>query len=103
MDAELMQLMARFKLKLLRILSVKVDTYRFVAEREYAMEILAIADQSEDEDLIVLAMQVSDYLGFLAPAPAAANIQPAVLKKAAAQPIAPKPEDTKRYTFGARG
>ena len=103
MDAELMQLMARFKLKLLRILSVKVDTYRFVAEREYAMEILAIADQSEDEDLIVLAMQVSDYLGFLAPAPAAASAQPAMLKKAAAQPTAPKSEDTKRYTFGARG
>ncbi len=103
MDAELMQLMARFKLKLLRILSVKVDTYRFVAEREYAMEILAIADQSEDEDLIVLAMQVSDYLGFLAPAPAAASIQPAVLKKAAAQLAAPKPEGAKRYTFGARG
>ncbi|MHB1230643.1 MAG: hypothetical protein ACYCY3_10095 [Halothiobacillus sp.] len=95
MDTELMQLMARFKLKLLRTLSLKVDTYRFVAERDYAMGILAIADQSEDEDLIILAMQVSNYLGWLdttqvpASAKQTADNSPAV--------------DTKRYTFGARG
>jgi hypothetical protein len=103
MDAELMQLMARFKLKLLRTLTVKVDTYRFIAERDYAMEVLAIADQSEDEDLIVLAMQVSDYLGLLEPVPSAASA-----KQAAANPPEPRHKtpavvDTKRYIFGARG
>lgn len=100
MDAALMQLMARFKLKLLRTLAVKVDTYRFIAERAYAMDVLAIADQSEDEDLIILAMQVSDYLGFLEP--------PATGKAPATQSPAtprnsPAPADAKRYTFGARG
>ncbi len=103
MDAELMQLMARFKLKLLRTLTVKVDTYRFIAERDYAMAVLAIADQSEDEDLIVLAMQVSDYLGFLAPPPSAASAPPAAVKAPAPRDEAPAQSNSKRYLFGARG
>ncbi|OZB75789.1 MAG: hypothetical protein B7X37_01160 [Halothiobacillus sp. 14-55-98] len=99
MEAELMQMMARFKLKLLRVLSVKVDTYRFVADREYAMAILKTADQSEDEDLLVLSMQVSDYLGLLEtpeiPEPA---------KKPKSTPgKAPDDEKKDRYLFGARG
>lgn len=99
MEAELMQMMARFKLKLLRVLSVKVDTYRFLADREYSIAILKTADQSEDEDLLVLSMQVSDYLGFLETpeVPDAAN----KLKPKSA----PLPDEEKkdRYLFGARG
>lgn len=101
MDAELMQLMARFKLKLLRVLSVKVDTYRFLADREYAMSILKTADQSEDEDLLVLAMQVSDYLGLLqTPEPTEAEIKPRTKTAPAPEPEKKKEE---RYLFGARG
>jgi hypothetical protein len=99
MEAELMQLMARFKLKLLRVLSVKIDTYRFIADKEYAMAILKTADQSEDEDLLVLSMQVSDYLGLLE-VPGA----PVIASKAKVN-VAPEPrvEKKDRYLFGARG
>jgi len=99
MEAELMQLMARFKLKLLRVLSVKVDTYRFLADREYAMAILKTADQCEDEDLLVLSMQVSDYLGLLETptVPEAAN------KPAPKSEPVPDKEKKERYFFGARG
>ncbi|HQS02181.1 MAG: hypothetical protein B7Y07_02260 [Halothiobacillus sp. 24-54-40] len=103
MDAALMQLMARFKLKLLRTLAVKVDTYRFIAERAYAMDVLAIADQSEDEDLIILAMQVSDYLGFLEPPATAATGKAPATQSPATPRNSPAPADAKRYTFGARG
>lgn len=97
MEAELMQMMARFKLKLLRVLSVKVDTYLFLADKEYAMAILKTADQSEDEDLLLLSMQVSDYLGLLE-APQAAN-----KPKPKSIPVPDEEKKKDRYLFGARG
>jgi len=97
MDVELMQLMARFKLKLLRIHSLKVDTYRFLADNEYALAVLKTADQTEDEDLLVLSMQVSDYLGLLE-TPDIPEIAP----KGKAKPV-PEPKEKDRYLFGARG
>lgn len=101
MEAELMQLMARFKLKLLRVLSVKVDTYRFLADNEYAMAILKTADQSDDEDLLVLSMQVSDYLGLLnVPGAPEAETKAKTKAKPEAEPEA---EKKGRYLFGARG
>jgi len=103
MDAVLMQLMARFKLKLLRALTVKVDTYRFIADRDYAMSVLAIADQSEDEDLIILAMQVSDHLGLLEPPVGAAPAKQSAPKSTPPNPASPTAGDAKRYIFGARG
>ena len=100
MDAELMQLMARFKLKLLRAMEIKVDTYRFIAEREYALHILQLADQAEDEDLLILAMQVSNTLGLLeTPAPVPAK--PSKPEKSAEK--IPSSEEGPRYFFGARG
>lgn len=100
MDPELMQLMARFKLKLLRVLNVKVDTYRFVAEREYAMAVLKTADQSEDEDLLVLSMQVSTYLGLLAMPEQKEATNRTKKPKVVTEPVG---EKTDRYLFGARG
>ncbi|WP_298217580.1 hypothetical protein [Halothiobacillus sp.] len=103
MEPELMQMMARFKLKLLRVLSVKVDTYRFLAEREYALSILKTADQCEDEDLLVLSMQVSDYLGLLETpeVPSAAN-KPKTKPAPVTDEVKNK-EKKDRYLFGARG
>ncbi|WP_407276354.1 hypothetical protein [Halothiobacillus sp. DCM-1] len=102
MDAELMQLMARFKLKLLRAMSIKVDTYRFIAEREYALHILQLADQAEDEELLILAMQVSNTLGMLETPQIKSenpNSPPGKSTPAKASPEADGP----RYFFGARG
>ncbi|OZB80899.1 MAG: hypothetical protein B7X28_05900 [Halothiobacillus sp. 13-55-253] len=99
MEAELMQMMARFKLKLLRVLSVKVDTYRFLADKEYAMSVLKTADQSEDEDLLVLSMQVSDYLGLLE----TPEIPEPANKPKSKPGKAPEEEKKDRYLFGARG
>lgn len=100
MDAELMQLMARFKLKLLRAMAIKVDTYRFIAEREYALHILQLADQAEDEDLLILAMQVSNTLGLLE-TPVVAPAKPSKPEKSAEKP--PPAGEGPRYFFGARG
>lgn len=104
MDAELMQLVARFKLKLLRALNVKVDTYRFIAEKEYAMKILQIADQSEEEDLILLALQLAEYQGWLGSSERSDSKQPAPSRRRAKEAAdMGGDEDKKRYLFGARG
>lgn len=104
MDAELMQLVARFKLKLLRALNVKVDTYRFIAEKEYAMKILQIADQSEEEDLILLALQLAEYQGWLGSSERADSKQAAPSRRSTKE-VADTGDsgDQKRYLFGARG
>lgn len=104
MDAELMQLVARFKLKLLRTLNVKVDTYRFIAEEDYAMKILQIADQSEDEGLILLALQLAEYQGLIGEGGSSAQKPPPKAKvKAPPQAADAGVEDKNRYMFGARG
>ncbi len=47
MDLELMQLLARFKLRLLRTVNQKMDTYRFIADREYAAGIFWLLQISQ--------------------------------------------------------
>jgi len=96
MDPELMQLMARFKLRMRRSLNQSVDTYRFLEDRDYAYEMLRIADDADDEDLIVMSMRVSESMGMMpgVPGPAAAD-------GAAAEPREEEPRS--RYVYGARG
>ena len=96
MDAELMQMMARFKLRMRRILDQTVDTYRFVDDRRYAMGVLRLADESDDEDLIIMSLCLSDRLGWL-PEPAATSHCGAA--KRSTEPTPAK----KRYLYGARG
>lgn len=103
MDPELMQLVARFKLKLLRALNVKVDTYRFIAEKDYAMKILQIADQSEEEDLILLALQLAEHQGLLGDGEKAPPAKKSAPKPSARDDADGDAEDKKRYMFGARG
>jgi hypothetical protein len=99
MDPELMQLMARFKLRMRRALDQTVDTYRFLDDREYALATLKIADESDDEDLIVMSMRVADQIGLMP----SSSATPAKQVKQAA-PVAPKEEAPKsRYMYGARG
>lgn len=101
MDPELMQMMARFKLRMRRVLNQTVDTYRFLEDRDYAFAMLKIADGSDDEDLIIMSMRVSDMMGMMP----GGNTTPKALAKEAAGATGEgkeeKPKD--RYMFGARG
>ncbi|MDR3393086.1 MAG: hypothetical protein P4L77_15265 [Sulfuriferula sp.] len=99
-----LQLMTRLKLQLKRRLDIKMDIHQFLADRSYAKEMLQIADQSEDEDLIMYSLQLSGHLGWLGAKSLAA-------KKAAYEPqrlaAEPKPlhadEATSSYIYGTRG
>lgn len=97
MDPELMQMMARFKLRMRRALDQTVDTYRFLDDRDYAFEMLKIADDSDDEDLIVMSMRVSSMLGLMPGTTAPAKDTGSAVNP----PKEEKPKD--RYMFGARG
>ena len=60
-----LQLMTRLKLQLKRRLDIKMDIHQFLADRNYAQQMLQIANESEDEDLIMYALQISNNLGWL--------------------------------------
>lgn len=98
-----LQLMTRFKLQLMRSMHAKVDTHQFVEDREYALQILQMANQSNDEDLLQISLLISGYLKALD-----AKTPPVVKKsyetpKPAPQAEAAHPVDANRYLYGSRG
>jgi len=96
MDSELIQLIARLKIRLRQDQGISLNTQRFFEDREYALEALDRAEESEDIEVVSAALALRDRLGWLAPQPVLA---------VAPQPAAPPPADpmSGRYKFGARG
>lgn len=99
-----LQLLTRFKLQLMRSMHTKVDTHQFVEDREYALQILQMANQSEDEDLLQISLLISGYLKALD-----TKVTPAVKKSYETQKLGMEadknahPVDTHRYLYGSRG
>jgi hypothetical protein len=103
MDADFvqLQLITRLKLQLKRQLNVKMDIKRFMVDRDYAQEMLQLADESDDEDLIMYSLQIADQFGWL-------GKKSKVAKKPHFEPpkIRPEPEPevaTSRYIYGTLG
>ncbi|MDD3609008.1 MAG: hypothetical protein PHI49_04535 [Halothiobacillaceae bacterium] len=88
MEPELMQYLARFKLMARRKLNMPVDIHRMMLDKVYAEETLKTAEDADDEDLLMLALEVATRIGLLPDVPDSARRE------------AKKPE---RYVFGPRG
>lgn len=99
MDNALIQLIARLKIRLRQDKGLSINTQRFFAERSYAMQVLDAAEESEDVEIVQMAMQMRDQLGWLSLSAAAPSTSAATDKPAA--PSSAR-TGTGRYVFGAR-
>lgn len=96
MDNALIQLVARLKIRLRQVKGVSLNTQRFFAEPIYAGQVLDLAEDCEDVDLVAMAMDMRDKLGWL-------NTPSQSAPKTPAQKIsAGAAVQQQRYAFGAR-
>lgn len=98
-----LQLMTRLKLQLKRRLDIKMDIHQFLADRNYAKEMLQIADQSEDEDLIMYSLQISGHLGWLGAKAIAAKKPAYEPQRISAEPQPMHAAEASTYIYGTRG
>ncbi len=98
MDGALLKNLAKLKLLVKRTTGQSVEITKIMSDKDYALTVLTNAEESDSEDLILLALEIKDALGLLAPAPAAS-----VAAKPEAAPEPKKEKDNGRYMFGARG
>ena len=105
MDHIYLKQLARLKFKLRQEKLGTVDLERFASDAQYARRVLEIAEESESEDVVSLAVELRHKRGLLGlpvdggQATAGQSQQPsATAPKAAATEPAPA-----KYMFGARG
>lgn len=98
MDAEVLKMLAQFRILLKKEKQASIDFEKFVADMGYARSLLGLAEESDNEILVELALSLRDKLGLLLPAAARPAPAAAVAPKAEA---APDPKAGK-YRFGAR-
>ncbi|MFT3733701.1 MAG: hypothetical protein QM776_01470 [Rhodocyclaceae bacterium] len=96
MDNALIQLVARLKIRLRQVQNISLNTQRFFAEPIYAGQVLDLAEECEDIELVSMAMDMRDKLGWLA-TPTAST---APVKGASSSAGATLQQQ--RYAFGAR-
>ncbi|GAB4058118.1 hypothetical protein [Uliginosibacterium sediminicola] len=96
MDNQLIQLVARLKIRLRQDRGFSVNTQKFFAERPYASQVLDSAEESDDESLVSLALEIRERLGWIA--------QPLVSPSPATQaaPASAPHAEKVQYVFGAR-
>lgn len=96
MDQSLLKELAQFKLLLKRATQHSADIERLITDPAYGKEVLSLAEESDNEQLVILALELKDRLGLLP--------QPGGSKSAAVAPAAaPEPADTKKYVGSLRG
>jgi len=97
MEHQLLKALAHFKILFKKENGTPVDLEKMLADASYGRQVLAQAEESANETLVVLALAIKDKLGYLkvaaAPPPPAATL--AAEKKPAAT-------DTKKYMYGPR-
>lgn len=101
MDNETLKQLAQFRILLKRDKGVAIDFERFVGDTAYARQILALAEDSENETLVVLALTLHDKFGLLKAAGQALGANPATPDKTD-KTSKTEDERTGRYLFGAR-
>lgn len=97
MDADVLKMLAQFRILLKKTKNVQVDFEKFVADPAYARQVLAAAEDSDNEVLVTLALGLRDKLGLLAAPPAKPAAQPEPAPSAASSKLGNK------YFYGARG
>jgi hypothetical protein len=97
MEQELLKALAHFKILYKKEQGVPVDLEKMLGDASYGRQVLAQAEESANETLVVLALAIKDKLGYLKVA--AAPLPPAAPVAAEKKPAA---ADTKKYMYGPR-
>jgi hypothetical protein len=97
MDQDLLKALAHFKILLKKVKGVQVDLEKLLRDAAYGRQIMALAEESEDQTLVFVALSIKDKLGHLkvATAPAAAPAQEKPQDKKGAAPSG-------KYLYGPR-
>jgi len=96
MDQTLLEQVARLKVRLRQDAGISLNTRRFFEEAAYGQEMLERAEDSDDIEVVTLAMALRHRMGWLPQLPAAP-----VPRQSAPQAPAERPK-TGRYLYGAR-
>ena len=97
MDNELLKKLAHLKILLKRNGGIAVDITQLIADRAYARDLLTKAEDMDSEEIVLLALDLKDKLGLLAPLPASSTAP----EKAADGEE--KPKSAQKYVPGTRG
>ncbi len=97
MDQDLLKALAHFKILLKKVKGVQVDLEKLLRDAAYGRQIMALAEESENETLVFVALSIKDKLGHLKVAPAPAALAPAE-KPQDKKPAAP----SGKYFYGPR-
>jgi hypothetical protein len=93
MEQALLKALAHFKILFKKEKGVPVDLEKLLGDAAYGRQVLAQAEDSGNEMLVVLALSIKDQLGYLKVVPPP---PPAPVEAKAA------PADRKKYMFGPR-
>jgi hypothetical protein len=96
MDSALLEQVARLKVRLRRDAGLSLNTRRFFEESAYAQEMLERAEDSDDIEVVTLAMVLRHRMGWLPPAP-----PPPARRETAPEGLVERP-NSGRYLHGAR-
>ena len=98
MDQALLKQLAQFKMLLRKAANHSTDIEKLISDRVYAKQVLSLAEESDNEVLVLMSLELKDKLGLL-PKPNSAESKPAEERK--------KDDDdssgTGKYVFGPRG
>ncbi len=100
MDGEVLKKLAKLKLLVKRSGGQSIEVSTIISDRQYARNVLTAAEESDNEELILLALELKDALGLLATVPEPA---PAEARKPEPEPPSSSDKIAGRYMFGARG
>ncbi|MDB5816172.1 MAG: hypothetical protein JWM03_1673 [Rhodocyclales bacterium] len=92
MDNALIQLIARLKIRLRQEKGFSINTQKFFSDTGYASQVLDMAEDSEEVDLVSLSLDIREKLGWISSPQFSSAIPTAVVQA----------DEEKRYVFGAR-
>lgn len=101
MDTMTMQKLARFKIMTRRLGGFNVDIFKLAQADDYAREILARAQEVDNETLVLLALELAEALGLLEQPESEVKAEAAMKAKQTETKISPN-KDSHNYSFGAR-
>jgi hypothetical protein len=96
MDNALLEQVARLKIRLRRDAGLSLNTRRFFEESAYAQEMLERAEDSDDIEVVTLAMELRQRMGWLPPMPPRPTH-----RDSAPEQLADRPKSV-RYLYGTR-
>lgn len=99
MDPIVLQLIARIKIRLRQEKGVVLNTQRFFSDPGYACQVLDVAEDSEDLELVSSSLDVRNRLGWIQPGNIESPKSFVTHKSADADR---KSTQSERYVFGAR-